>query len=1453
MKTYHAFIASSLSFQKERGLIEKVLKERNSSELNIVVHRHEKDGNNDIASDDTQEIINSEIRQCDVVIFFAGNWIRSKTIGEFKVAMENASNKHIYFYQNPTLEYTKEDWTNTIPWTDFYSEYMIENLEDNTLIERYEKQCTTLDELRDALVKDRESFLSNPFRATPCHKIEYDRTIPSSQANRRRGNLDCYFIRPEVDDKLKEEFDKIENRTIIVTGQSTSGKTIAVCRMLRKLPHDYSVVIINADTTKEQLNRLSVSQFQHGKIILLLDDLQFIFWEERNEEAVPIDRELNRKLSEILRVNNPYFKVIATTSYDFKEMKTLLTFDGVAPPAIADEVAIKPLSLKKINEYARELRTYGYLKLRPEAGMTIGSLFFDIDRIKTKYNNLFQKSNLSNLQKSMLQQLCHGIKCLWMWKRRSRNKIDLLLDFLQFTYKNSYEKADRSTLCELAGKLDDLIYYQDIEKDTFEVEDIIVTQVFQYYSSEASDTMLEKEKKALKGIFRYIYYKDKQNFFRNTTKILHRVKNSSANAPALQQYIINDIVARIFKDEQTLYTSTEMGTNPEGISADWVDAYIGNVANFAPTNAEAIRIWKLARKYNRNELNTLRWLLPRLHDQADKDMVHKDLLNEQGQMKDKYIENSYIEFQIELLRFLDIEEAKEIYLKSSFIRGILPVAPAVDDIDDFFSDDSAEDKNVQDTNNGSYLIGLKEKRIRNFSRQMMQKSRTLDDIHSIKKFLQENDKGVVPHDDATFYFNFIAAHTWLEVFRRFTHREELLAFFNELIQLSVDKKEDVSMFLNKTEVLNGILENIPSTYAYDVWNQMGSNCDGYSLNFMLQKSKNFEQAKGIFNTFMTRLEQQGEDKTELKVGEIYLNDLLDTTSTYSGIKECEALFHKYHLLEPDQSLLDYPSQHTQGILYQRMSQDDIKAHMKKHRPNKGDEPRNIRTIVHFILKAGNYEEAYQYLFGDTPDCITPEEQSILKHSPYVVSEMFSKVKTPEEGVIARDFFENRLDKSLLDHPDANVLNIIINNRFIYPYYEQKVDMIKRMSEVYTVQKNSFTHKHLLYHLTNHTQNPIPPEQVQQIINEQIMDSLDAPKDILRQMLIQRYYAGRPQDYKLQPFPIFTPKGWEIRETTILEYVYCLLDVGVCDGGIVFSSIRALLRQDDLEGAQKLQEKAIQRNVLIDYKSYCNLKTMGAVIPKPYLLVEHYPIIKDVCYQMRERGMTFDEAEKRIKEMEKDMHISIARTQIYWNNVVSRMANNRMNKNRAYQDILRFIEDHNVPMSSEIYYSLLHTITSIEDYENIKKLYKGELNVGHILTLLKKIPELAKFRIPEWAFVTCLRQEFDEWYDILSSIGEKDYDKRNKISYQSQRYQQLQVITPKGYLNQTFLFWWTISYAVSVTEEQRKNELDTLITMIPKPFISRYPEMIERYFVPYPQELLDTIKSHIDHFTSSVQQ
>ena len=69
----------------------------------------------------------------------------------------------------------------------------------------------------------------------------------------------------------------------------------------------------------------------------------------------------------------------------------------------------------------------------------------------------------------------------------------------------------------------------------------------------------------------------------------------------------------------------------------------------------------------------------------------------------------------------------------------------------------------------------------------------------------------------------------------------------------------------------------------------------------------------------------------------------------------------------------------------------------------------------------------------------------------------------------------------------------------------------------------------------------------------------------------------------------------------------------------------------------------------------------------------------------------------------------------------------------------------------------------------------------------------------------------------------------------------------------FLFWWTIRYAVSETEEQRKAELDTLVTMIPNPFVPQYPKMIEKFFIPYPQDLLEIIREYIGRIISSEPQ
>jgi hypothetical protein len=42
-------------------------------------------------------------------------------------------------------------------------------------------------------------------------------------------------------------------------------------------------------------------------------------------------------------------------------------------------------------------------------------------------------------------------------------------------------------------------------------------------------------------------------------------------------------------------------------------------------------------------------------------------------------------------------------------------------------------------------------------------------------------------------------------------------------------------------------------------------------------------------------------------------------------------------------------------------------------------------------------------------------------------------------------------------------------------------------------------------------------------------------------------------------------------------------------------------------------------------------------------------------------------------------------------------------------------------------------------------------------------------------------------------------------------------------------------------------------MIPNPFVPQYPKMIEKFFIPYPQDLLETIREYIGRIISSEPQ
>lgn len=1471
-KTISVFIASSLQLQNERNLIEKTCTERNNDFLEVSVCRFEKNGDHNLGGENkeegTQDRIDKQIRECDVIIFFAGDRVGDMTAREFAIALEHAENKYIYFFQNPSLAVPTGPGGTSLPWAEFYETHMKENVEGKRIV-RYEKTCFSLEELHDAVVKAREQFIDNPFRPIPCPNLRYDSIIPTFQREKRWGSeLNYYIKRPEVDEELEQSMNE-NYRLILVCGPSTSGKTLAVCKMLQTLS-DYSVVALNADTNEKQLNLLSPTQFATGKKILFLDDLQYIFWKEEGEKVVQKDSALNRQLHEIIRLKNPDLKIIATTTYDFKEMMGLLTFNHEKPSHVKD-ITIWPLSTKNLNAYARELRGYGYLKIRPEAATTIGSLFVDVDRIQTQYDQVRQMFDSKNKPfdpsgpqprlAQLADQLCHAIKCLWMWKKRSRNQIPQLLDFLQFTYNRNSIPHNSQTLDQLFNIFRNFIS-PNYAQGTFEVEDIIVTHVFKFYNEtadekkpgpEKKEEILPLEKRALIQIVRYVHHTDKKHFFRNITKMLYRLKNCS-NPRELQLYIIYNIVERLFPRKNGLYQCKEIEINPEGVEIDWVDIYIATIIHYAVSNEEAMQLWREARTCRSQDQNALRWLLPRLQSKKEKEEVYRQLFDENGKIKQAYRESTYPEFQTELINFLTTDQAKELYLHSSFLKkntktnaGPLSDDPLLDllsDPDDlllpndsFLQDEVSLQCQVSASETEQYLAGLKEFRVRCFCQNLFIKSKTLADVFSIKAFLQENDKDVVPQEDSLFFFDFIIPYTWKKLLDSVQSPLELTSFFKLLADQPLEK-ENKNLQLNKTFILNHILDRLPADAAYSVWDLFGDSCDGYTLGALIRKAgkQNFEKAKGIFSTFM----EQKSAGRKIKMGEIYLNRLLDTTSTVSGIKECETLFHKYRLLQPQQSVFDYPSEYTQGILYQRMRWEEIVEHMRKNRPQDTDSQRNIKTISHVVLKAPSYEKAHEILFGDCPDYLAPQEQTLLKQSPYVVSELFNKVSGTEEGEKARFFFEHRLDRSLLNHPDANILNLIVNNKYIYPFYEDKIEMIERMSQQCLVAQNEYTQKHLMFHFINSLKNEIPAEEKREKVNQTILQNIGQPKSLLEKILVQRYYVEGYRDYKTpQPYPVRQGKEWKIQLLTTMEYVDFLLENNYCDGNVVASFMEVLKNQEDIAELQKLQDKAMQKKVAISYKRYANLKNKGVVFSDPYLMVEDYPPIRDVCHQLRSQKLTYEQAEKYLCDIENKHGLVIARTQIYWNQVVSSMTY-PTTASKSLEEILAFIRDHSIEISPEMYYSLLHTIESEKDYQLLQKTYKGKLTLDHLSILLKKCIDLYKKGVPEWAFMNLLLPDFGQWHELLK--GSREASKhRFEIRAQSARYKKLKAVNDKSRFKQTFLFWWTIHY-MSAAKKDQPLLLADLKARVPEKFHARYPGWIKTDFPTYPQEMADRIET-----------
>lgn len=1461
MSNLNVFIASSLKqFEEEREYLKRHLS--NITNVgSVYVCEYELPGEVGRVNDTQKELINTNLAESDLVIFLLGSKVGSKTVEEFDLAMSMRDRLHIFVLYNPDKPCSPEDG---MPYDEFYREKMTDLVicQDGSAHydERYVNVWKDNDKLLELAMRAVNHTAQNLLKTRPCPELSYDDFIPDTQSS-RRNSCHHYFHRPEIDGELKACLTKY--RFTLLSGPSTSGKTMAACRAIQELK-DYQVYAVNSNVLDRELRRLypenTPSIFNAGKIILLLDDVQDILWRYRTDGGEYVERIDREIIWRLMRVENPDFHIVATSYMD--DVDQIKRFFG-SNDSNSAYINIHPLSRKDLKAYADQLQAYGYMVKDGNHGMTLGSLFIDLDRIREDVANAMVNDMNDLTIGRATAQVCDAIKTIWMWKNNSRKDYGRFLKYLQFTYPEIWTEESRSLMDKVIRRLRGLVVYRG---ETFNVDEIIVESVFRFLRVGSVYDENKAAEAATERLFKFFLnaeYNDElgeNNLFKNCTKTQQmscRYDFGQTVRNKLHEHLSSTYdVKNVF-----LLKHEELSDNKVGEKVDWVKIFASNFIMMAKNDQIAYNIWNA--EASDNVAGTL-LLLKRLKDRKLRTLVYDRLSEADGCLKknffdpDKEYEGSMeYSLKMELCSFdsVDLETAKKVF---EGLPSIMDVTKNEDSrksfsFDDAYDDDSYEyvelDGTVEDSNavtecteslrfeNMTPAQKVFAKMTRRMCHILMMKAVAWGDFSELVDYLIANGKGFIPADRNEFMFQYIDKYTWKQWIRSLGSDLRTKEVFVNILACEVEHNTgavETPMYLKKKYILNSILDCSCEVTVLHLWPEMrAKGCfDSYTLHVLLSKVSDFGIAKGIFESFM---ETPGAKL--VKVGEIVLNDLLNKTMTWSGIKECEQLFRNYGLIGKDDRITDVGfSEHTQGILHNQMTYDEIKEHLKKHRQEHNENSRSTATMIHLLLKAPDYQTSKDIVFGEWKDewGITRHEQKVLRQSPYAVSLVFKNCRNENDGDDAKRLYEGLCNANVQEavlfqaydrrkkliyiwntefymrHPDGNILNEVINNDLIYPELEAKqkvVDLARQKG--YTV--NDYTEKHILL---RSIKQEVGLDKKLAFIAGRVPESCGYLRVFLVGAMVEFVLKKTGSLSSTHIFPVFIDGEWRNVEMTVNEYVLQMFDEGYIEGYALYS----ILKYANDEESAAWQEAAVEKGIQLDYGKYQKLKAW--TIRKPYVLVKDYALFKDVCYKLRHHEFTFEEAEEYIKEAENAMGVSIARTEIYWNVVISSISlAKNIGRREKWLKIKAFMTEKALLWNSERFYSALHVISSKDDFEELRGFYSKDMNVSQILAAVNQLKneiETCKYKtqIANW-----FSSEFMKWYETLKKVDETTHDfvrlrdsvidslsdkTLELIQYKSNRYGQ-----KRTYVQWSFMFYWIIGFALVRGRQQRKEMEDIL--------------------------------------------
>lgn len=583
---FRVFVASSLqeNFLQIRVKINEMIQQLGASEeipYDFSLYRFEQDDFNIAHSEGAQQAINSKIDESHAFIMLCDNNVGLKTIEEFEHAMvrfkERRNPAFIAIYRL-TANNACGEYQITFKEFDNRCLTLLRNdVNGKEVLDKYVYDFTDsdLDKLLDKFKVDIKKWITeSPHRPLFDALLGIDVTPDYLYADSsRRANCDerIYFHR-NIDELLCDAMEGNIYNTILIQGDSLSGKTRALFQAIKSFPDAWfykfgtdSAKIVDEINSVATYLKNTVSDMQ---IYLIIDDIHMLSNTEELRHAL-------KRLLELLE--NKEIKLVATATTDCN----LVQFDKI--------IKIRPMS---DDEYY-EARLFCYRNaIQAQSGYrNIGAMMIDLNQLKGEYANFIGDEFISEKERIIRRSIMWSIKAASIWHSSNLGDVDKLLGFGRFVSEALMKKSKDlkvsedqvsesemySTLelitqqlrgivcremCKVCDDEDDLLESANVVNvlKTLQIEEYIYKYILDYNGLvQSGDVLYKRELQAIGYILSYVAKTGNESIIETLSKIARRAefrssvedatvvvekKTKASEAPKVDNLIYNIVMFR---------------------------------------------------------------------------------------------------------------------------------------------------------------------------------------------------------------------------------------------------------------------------------------------------------------------------------------------------------------------------------------------------------------------------------------------------------------------------------------------------------------------------------------------------------------------------------------------------------------------------------------------------------------------------------------------------------------------------------------------------------------------------------------------------------------------------------------------------------------------------------------------------------------------------------------------